>query len=324
MQKVSVIVPVYNGGKYVEKCIERLLDEKEFLHEIIFVNDGSKDNTKALLEKYSSLEKVRVISQENKGVSAARNRGMDASTGEWLVFCDIDDEIKEGYFKDIANSLEEKRDVDLLCFGKVGNADTETGERDFDKKKAFFLSIGCDVDNYLNDYIFMSVWSKVFRRNIISSRNIRFNESISYAEDVLFLLEYLIYANRIDLVRRGYYHYLPNEEGACMHGGSIKDYDGFFIFDKEMRRIVEAGDSLLNNDDFYVAINQYMFALNRIMCGRVVRGTVNDRLSERCKLVKSICKKAEDYISAVSVKEKLILAFKKYFTAVYILSSNRK
>lgn len=326
MQKISVIVPVYDGGKYIEKCVNRLLEEKEHLHEIIIVNDGSMDNTKEILKKFERAPQIIVITQENKGVSAARNKGIETSTGDWIVFCDVDDEIREGYFCDIERSLEERCGVDLICFarGKVGDGDTGVGEQFFDKKKAVLLSLGHDIDNLLNDYIFMSVWSKVFKKDIIENNNIRFDENISYAEDVLFLMKYLMKAERIDLIHRGYYVYLPNEEGACKHGGSIKDYEGFFSFDKELWETINKNSSLLKDEIVIASLEEYLISFGKIMCGRVARGTRGDKISLRSRYIKDICRKLDDYRAEASLKQRVVLDLKKYFPRLYIMANDKK
>lgn len=325
MQNISVIVPVYNGEKYVEKCVERLISEKDFLHEIIIVNDGSKDNTEELLRRYEMDEKILIINQDNKGVSAARNCGIRACTGEWVVFCDVDDEINDGFFCDIINSLEDGLGADLICYakGEIGSDESGVCVRNFDKKKAFLLSLGCDVDNLLNDYIFMSVWSKVFKRDILVANRIEFNEKISYAEDVLFLLQYLLKTRTINLIHRGYYLYLPNEEGACMRGGSIRDYEGFFEFDENFWKIVNSDESLMHDDKIKSVEEDYLFNIARIMCGRVVRGTKSFPLEERSKMVKNICDRTKSYYKKASVKVKFAFWFKRYFTWLYIVANRR-
>ncbi len=325
MKKISVIVPVYNGEKYVEKCVEHLMKEKDFFHELIVVNDGSQDNTKDILKRYESDEKIVVISQDNSGVSAARNRGIEASTGDWIVFCDVDDEINEGYLCDIAKTLEEETEADLFCYarGKVGCSDVGIAEHDFDKGKAVLLSLGRDVDNLLNDYIFMSVWSKVFKREILDANRIRFNEKVSYAEDVLFLLQYLLKTKKVCLIHRGYYFYLPNDEGACKHGGSVKDYDGFFEFDREMRHVFKEA-SFLKDEAVQETLRKYMFSFGRIMCGRVVKGTVGEKMALRSRMVKDICKEMTHYREGASVKQRLICGLKTRLTYLYILVSDRE
>lgn len=325
MTKVSVVVPIYNGEKYVKKCINRLLDEKEFISEIVVVDDGSRDRTREILEDYKHEKAVVVVSQENRGVSAARNSAIEACKGEWVVFCDVDDDIRPGYFEDIASTLDKKTETDFVCFarGSVGDTDKGEGEPDFDKRKAIILSLGHPIGKYLDEYIFMSVWSKAFRKDIILNNGIAFNEKITYAEDVLFLLEYLTCCGRIDLIHRGYYVYLPNEEGACMHGGSIKDYEGFFEFDDNFWKIISRDDSLKEDCELETIAEEYLINFGKIMCGRVVRGTKGYPLKKRVGMVKDICERMKNYSKKISVKLKLVLWIKVNFTMLYIMANGR-
>ena len=89
MIKVSVVVSVYNGEKYIEKCIKSILRQSYKNIELIVVNDGSIDKTKKILDKYK--ESIVVINKNNTGVSDSRNRGIDKATGEYIMFCDADD-----------------------------------------------------------------------------------------------------------------------------------------------------------------------------------------------------------------------------------------
>src|SRR5690606_18456015 len=90
--KISVIIPVYNGEKYLENCIKSLQNQTLKEIEFIFINDGSNDNTLSILKKYENDPRIKVFSQINKGVSAARNKGIQKATGEYIGFLDCDDE----------------------------------------------------------------------------------------------------------------------------------------------------------------------------------------------------------------------------------------
>ena len=93
--KISVVIPVYNVADYLSRCLESLRRQTLLDIEIICVNDGSTDNSLSLLNKYASLDKrIKIIQQENKGLSCARNIGLDYSTGEYILFVDSDDELE--------------------------------------------------------------------------------------------------------------------------------------------------------------------------------------------------------------------------------------
>ena len=102
----SVIIPVYNGASFIEKAIESVFSQTNSDWELIVVNDGSKDNTKVVLEKYENHEKIRIIHQENAGVSVARNNGFSASKGDYIAFLDADDVWHENHLEVMAELIE--------------------------------------------------------------------------------------------------------------------------------------------------------------------------------------------------------------------------
>ena len=111
--KISVIVPVYNVDRYLEICIDSLINQTYDNLEIILINDGSTDDSKLICEKYLKLDKrIKLINQKNKGVSSARNNGIRNSSGEYIVFVDSDDWVDLDYFERLYNAAK-KYDSDI-------------------------------------------------------------------------------------------------------------------------------------------------------------------------------------------------------------------
>ena len=114
MPKVSVIVPVYNAENYIEDCCENLLNQTYEDYEVIFVNDGSTDNSQRMLENLASkYDKIQIITQENKGQAIARNAGIKQSKGEFICFVDIDDGISKEMLEKMMEAQKES-DADLV------------------------------------------------------------------------------------------------------------------------------------------------------------------------------------------------------------------
>ena len=100
--KVSIIIPVYNGEKYIKQCVETLQNQIYENWEAIFINDGSKDNTPELLKEFMNREeRVRIIDQENMGVAVARKNGVEAANGKYITFLDVDDTLDRKFLKDM-------------------------------------------------------------------------------------------------------------------------------------------------------------------------------------------------------------------------------
>lgn len=110
MEKVSVIIPIYNAEKRIEKCLDSILNQKYDNIEIICVNDGSTDDTTRILEVYSNNDsRIIVINKENEGVSKARNTGIENATGKYIVFIDADDTIEADMIKRLVEEITEKK-----------------------------------------------------------------------------------------------------------------------------------------------------------------------------------------------------------------------
>ncbi len=142
----SVIIPVYNGEKFIEKAIESVFSQTNTDWELIIVNDGSKDNTKEVLKKYENHEKIRVVHQENAGVSVARNNGFSVSKGEYIAFLDADDVWHENHLEVMGNLIEKYPAAGL--YGTFTRTELVNGEV---LDKATFFE-GKEEDIFLEDF----------------------------------------------------------------------------------------------------------------------------------------------------------------------------
>ena len=105
-KKVSIIVPVYNVEKYLQRCIESILTQTETDFELLLIDDGSKDKSGLICDEYAQKDKrVNVIHKENGGVSSARNLGIEKANGEWICFIDADDYVRQDFLSDIQQYL---------------------------------------------------------------------------------------------------------------------------------------------------------------------------------------------------------------------------
>ena len=116
--KVSVVIPIWNTEKYLRKCLASVVNQTYKNLEIICINDGSPDNSLAILEEYAKKDsRIIIINQGNAGVSTARNRGLDIATGEYISFVDPDDWIESNTYESTVNLFEKNPKVDLITFG---------------------------------------------------------------------------------------------------------------------------------------------------------------------------------------------------------------
>lgn len=230
---VSFIIPAYNIETYLPRCIESILVQDYTDYEIILIDDGSDDKTGLICEEYStSYPFIKAIHQENKGLSAARNKGIDMAIGKWFWFVDGDDYLENEILRHLIK-LTESEDYDMI----VTRYDISSDEKDNKNKmfehfhnkltfKDMLIELYAPKNNKYPGY----VWNKIFRSSIIKNKHIRFNEKISYNEDRLFIVNYLC-ASRKDVTFTPLicYHYCLRKDSLM--GSSKKNYNRRYATD---------------------------------------------------------------------------------------------
>lgn len=223
--KFSIIIPVYNiDEKYLHKCILTLQEQTLKDIEIIIINDGSTNNCGSLCDAYSKADtRIKVIHQENKGVSAARNRGIQEATSRWIIFIDPDDWVELNMCEELDKYLM-TNNADILMFTYYSNfKDREISHYYGTKEDLMFkteehellqLSI---MKVYSGFYPLMigSVVMKVFNKEFLTTNNIYFNENLPKSQDLIFSLYAIEYAKKIAFINRTFYHYRQNDASIC-------------------------------------------------------------------------------------------------------------
>lgn len=207
--KLSVIVPIYNVEKYIERCINSILNQTFKDFELILINDGSTDKSGEICEKYRHLDKrIIVINKKNNGVSSARNSGMELAKGEYIQFIDSDDWIEDNLFDIIIKKLENDNS-DILFFGF--KYDDENGNLIKEKKycnRTITKELNLYAIKLYQKDLFGYTWCKIFKTSIIKENNIKFNAKLSFCEDEEFTCKYYKYVNKVSIINISYYHYI--------------------------------------------------------------------------------------------------------------------
>ncbi len=183
MPKLSVIIPVYNVEKYLNKCLDSILHQSFTDFEVICINDGSTDKSTDILNEYKSKdERIKVINQTNAGVSAARNRGLEIAQGHYIAFVDPDDWIDQNSFEVLYKKACETN-TDILFFGAKYITDEVIEEKNLKS-----LTICCEDCDNLDELIHLThtIWNKLFKNSFLKKHNIKFIESLKIAEDGVF------------------------------------------------------------------------------------------------------------------------------------------
>lgn len=216
---ISVIIPVYNAGPYLRRCASSLLAQTYEDFELILVDDGSTDGSGDICEalaRASAADKVSVVHQPNSGVSAARNRGIDAARGTYLSFVDADDWVEPTFLQTFAEEVERLNgDVDMVLQGYINHE----GEH-IQEPKAEYRSAGDmgAVLHRLEEKRLMSyVWNKVVRRTVVQENDVRFHTDVPIGEDFLFCMEAVSHCHSLSVLPElGYHYFYPP--------GDHKDY----------------------------------------------------------------------------------------------------
>ncbi|MBQ8535011.1 MAG: glycosyltransferase [Bacilli bacterium] len=191
--KISIIVPAYNSGTTIKRCVDSILSQTYSNFEVIIINDGSVDNTKKIITKYKD-ERIIIINQKNLGTGSARNKGLLKCKGKYVAFIDSDDEIKPTFLEDLYKNII-YFDSDIAC-SMVKNKNTCCEV--LNREKAFYKLLD------IPETISMSVCRKLFKKEIL--KNIKFDEKNHY-EDIAFAVRVFLNSNKIVLVPKSLYIY---------------------------------------------------------------------------------------------------------------------
>ena len=202
MPKVSVIVPIYNVEKYLEKCINSLLSQTLEDIQIILVNDGSKDNSGNIAKEYEQNNKDRVIyvEKENGGLSDARNYGLKYATGDFIAFLDSDDYIEKNAYEEMYNkAIEENADyVECDFIWEFHNKIRVDKQYPYKNKKEML------------SFVRVVAWNKLIKRQLITDNNLEFPKGLRY-EDVEFTYKLIPFINKFTYVDKPFIHYVQRE-----------------------------------------------------------------------------------------------------------------
>ena len=206
----SVVVPVYNVEKYVSKCLESLINQTYKDFEIIIINDGATDGSLSICEEYAKKDsRIRVISQENKGLAVARRTGALEAKGEYIMNVDSDDWVDAPYLEEMAKIIKENH-PDLVCMNHYENEDHLYQNPNFNdvllnKESIKSLIYPYLIRNIRYEYFIPTAWAKAFKRELFTEYTC--TTRIQVGEDGAVIVPVVVGANTIYLSSKAYYHY---------------------------------------------------------------------------------------------------------------------
>jgi len=205
---LSIIVPVYNSGQFLEKCVNSLINQTVKDIEIILVNDGSSDNSLEICKNFAEKdERIRVFDQPNSGQSKARNVGLDHAKGRFITFVDSDDWVDLNYYEKLIASADVHQ-ADIACGSIIRERKYSNKFRINYREECVYIKPQAKIDAAkVPDMCY--VWNKVYRASLLNKLHLRFVEGMFF-EDVDFVTRAVYFSNKIVTVPNSYYHYWTN------------------------------------------------------------------------------------------------------------------
>lgn len=227
MEKITIIVPVYNVESYLEEALDTVIYQTYKNLEILLIDDGSTDSSGKICDEYAKKDnRIKVFHQENKGLSGARNTGLENATGKYIMFIDSDDKFKLNACEIMYNAIE-KTNADYLI-GNYINIDENGEEWDkpvFSKEK--YTEFRLSIKDYEHSFYIMNsaVWNKIFRKSYLDSLNIKFVERLP-AEDAIFTTYCFIKSNNVHYIPEIIYEYRQRYTTSISNSCSKKYFEG--------------------------------------------------------------------------------------------------
>ena len=265
MPKISVIIPVYNVEKYLARCLDSVIAQTFSDIEIICINDGSTDNSAEILSEYAKKDKrIKIITQENSGLSIARNVGLEHISGQYVCFIDSDDWVDKNYLEVLFNLLS-------ISGADIAMAGMRLVNGDCTSDNTTPNMVASDLGTKLNNFPNGSVCDKLFKTELFKANAIRFPCG-RYYEDNIILLKLALLSSAVAFTNSVSYYYFMNPAGIC-------------------RSVSPQQHKKRQEDKLYIAEQMAQYAKNNKIRGRqltavrqfIVRTVAQDFLSKKSK-----------------------------------------
>lgn len=276
--KFSVIIPVYNAEKDLEKCLDSILVQTYKDFELLLVDDGSKDGSGMICDKYASIDKrIKVFHKANEGASATRNYGIDQACGEYIVFIDADDYVSSDYLEQFA-----KYDADCIICGAqkfgLSNSMEILSQNKYEGIE--------NITNFINKNIYKNVirtpWAKAVKSEVISNKYIKFNPKVKLGEDTLFVIECYLHCNAIQTIDKVGYHYRDEINMCSKYKLSLEEY---MLFLKEIAKIKDSYRSV--NIDISRSVRAIVSIIKIVYLNSLITKHIFNEIVESVEYIKN-------------------------------------
>ena len=223
---VSIIMPVYNGEKYLRPCIESILHQTYSNWELLLIDDGSRDHSGAICDEYAKDARIRVVHKKNEGPASARNDGMAMAKGDYISFVDSDDWLEADMFEQMVAAMQSHQAEIIICgyieeYVNRKKAVNDDGEQKcYEAHEALKKLLEGKIGSYL--------WSMLFQRDVVQERMF----DLKCYEDHATIFKWISHASRVLAWHRAFYHY-RQLEGSSIHSHNPEKENNFFLAIKE-------------------------------------------------------------------------------------------
>ena len=239
---ITVVIPVYNLKQLLPRCMNSLLGQTSLNFEIVLVDDGSTDGSGTLCDEYAAAHPalVRCVHKANGGLSSARNAGMDAANGDYVIFPDPDDWVEPDYLEQLS-ILQAQYHTDLVCTGHYIDYDTKSIPENTNQFLRIMSGKEAQAALLIPPRMSGFAWNKLYRLDIIRENNLQFLDDVGTTEDLDFAFRYLQFCNTVcfDPSKRTY-HYYQRSGAATRSGFSQKKLQAIHTYEKILQVVEEA------------------------------------------------------------------------------------
>jgi len=321
MPKISVIIPAYNVEKYVEKTLRSLIDQTFKDFEAIIINDGSTDNTEKIIKEVLQDTKFqwKLINQENQGVSAARNRGIIESKGEYISFLDADDYYHPTFLEKMYNRAKENNYDVVFCNYSMVNQNGKTIAEPKQKKEYFGIELTGEevLKQILYGHVYIWTASYICKKKLLNEHNILFTKGCTHGEDQEFWMKVFFHAMLVNSVTETLVYYVKRK-GSAVSYNSLKHFN----YVGAMKRVEKYLERQKANSEILSLMKTKKIPQSYVSCfASLSRGESKEFI---LRVVKN--KKIKGHLLAYqpeSLKEKIKLKVLLYFPRLFYFYYNK-
>lgn len=310
--KISIIVPLYNKEKYIEECVNSILNQTINDIEIIIVDDGSTDKSFEIAKKLQNTDnRIKLYSKKNGGLSSARNFGIEKSTGEYIGFVDSDDTIETNMYELLYNNAKQyKCDIVMCSYMFVTKSKKVKDNRleCIDENLISNKDVEYIIDNLLQMKIDTGVCIKLFKSELLKSNNIYFNENLKLSEDYPFVISTYISAKNSFFINKPLYNYMQDDDDSLSRSYNYKKVNQLIDVYKEICNI-------LDKNNLKRQVKCDIWLLNNI---RFITSLLSKKYKHNYQTMKEELVKINENTELMNIFNKI-----KYSDLVYIKSSMR-